>query len=165
MKEKDFLEAYEMYSDALYRHCYFRLFDNEKSKDIVQETFVRTWNYILEGKEISNIRAFLYRVLNNLIVDEIRKKKSYSLEDLSESGFQPTDNKAGKQRLEVVSEVNHLMKFINKLGEEKRQLLIMRYMDGLGPKEISRILGKGENIISVRLNRAIKELREIYDNG
>ena len=99
MKEEEFSSAYESFSDALFRHCYFRLYDREKSKDIVQEAFIKTWEYSLKGQEIENTRAFLYKVLNNLIIDEIRKKKALSLEILLEEGFQPIDGKEGRRRL------------------------------------------------------------------
>lgn len=165
MNEPEFLEAYDLYSDALFRHCYFRVYDRERAKDMVQETFIRTWEYVSSGKEVSNIRAFLYKVLNNIIIDDIRKKKSLSLDDLSESGFQPTDNRIGKMRVELAAEAGTLMKSMRKMDHEKSQLLIMRYIDGLGPKEISSILGENENVISVRLNRALKELRQIFNNG
>ena len=102
MREEEFSAAYESYSDALFRHCYFRLYDREKSKDIVQEAFIKTWEYASKGTEIENTRAFLYKVLNNLIVDEIRRKKALSLEILLEGGFQPIDSKEGRKNLEKI---------------------------------------------------------------
>ncbi|OGF82416.1 hypothetical protein A3B18_03685 [Candidatus Giovannonibacteria bacterium RIFCSPLOWO2_01_FULL_46_13] len=165
MKEKDFLAAYEAYSEALFRHCYFRIYDREKAKDMVQETFIRTWEYILKGEKVENIRAFFYRVLNNLVVDEIRRKKSLSLEEITEGGFQASDNKVGKLQVELGAEAVNLMRSMEKMEEEKKQLLIMRFIDGLGPKEIASVVGESENVISVRLSRALKELREIFNNG
>ena len=165
MKEKDFLAAYEAYSEALFRHCYFRIYDREKAKDMVQETFIRTWEYILKGEKVENIRAFFYRVLNNLVVDEIRRKKSLSLEEITEGGFQASDNKVGKLQVELGAEAVNLMRSMEKMEEEKKQLLIMRFIDGLGPKELASVVGESENVISVRLSRALKELREIFNNG
>ena len=75
--------------DAIFRHCYFRVFDRERARDLVQETFLKTWEYLTRGHDIENIRAFLYRVATNLIIDDSRRKKEISLEQLSESGFDP----------------------------------------------------------------------------
>ena len=132
---------------------------------MVQETFIRTWEYILKGEKVENIRAFFYRVLNNLVVDEIRRKKSLSLEEITEGGFQASDNKVGKLQVELGAEAVNLMRSMEKMEEEKKQLLIMRFIDGLGPKEIASVVGESENVISVRLSRALKELREIFNNG
>jgi len=83
IKDKnDFTSAYEEFADAIFRHCYFRVSDREKAKDIMQEVFVRTWNYVVEGNEINELKSFLYRTAHNLIIDEYRARKNdASLED------------------------------------------------------------------------------------
>ena len=50
-----------------------------KSELAALEADSRTWLYLSQGKKIEYIRAFLYRVANNLIVDGSRKKQSSSL--------------------------------------------------------------------------------------
>src|SRR3989344_4903710 len=90
--EQVFLAAYDEYSDSLFRHVMLRVRDREAAKDIVQEAFSRTWVYLSDGKEIEYMRAFLYRVSNNLIVDASRKKKSSSLDSMMEQdGFEIAD--------------------------------------------------------------------------
>ncbi|MBI2096858.1 MAG: RNA polymerase sigma factor [Candidatus Sungbacteria bacterium] len=91
-QEKEFWRAYGAYADALFRHCYFRMYDRELAKDLVQETFSRAWaSYFVEGKEVLNLRALLYRILNNLIVDEVRRKKPVPIDTLEEDISQPTN--------------------------------------------------------------------------
>ena len=79
-----FLTAYDKYADAIYRHCFFRVFSKEKAEELTQETFMRTWQYLEDGKEVLNLRAFLYRVANNLIIDHSRKKKEERLDNFHE---------------------------------------------------------------------------------
>jgi len=50
---------------------------------------------------------------------------------------------------------------LNQLEDGDRQVVMMRYFDGLEPKEIAEILNENSNIISVRLSRAIKKLKEL----
>ena len=73
-QEQQFLKAFERFADAIFKHCFFRVSDREVAKDLVQETFSRTWEHIALGKEVRDYRAFLYRIANNLIVDFYRKK-------------------------------------------------------------------------------------------
>jgi len=83
--EEDFATAYDLYADAIFRHCYFRVNDREKAVDLMQETFMKTWEYLASGKKVTNLRAFLYRSANNLIVDQARRAKlrqEDSLEDM-----------------------------------------------------------------------------------
>src|SRR3989344_5246570 len=83
-KEKEFLDAYQQYADAIYRHCYFRVYNKDLAEDLTQETFIKTWKYLSEGKEVKNIKAFLYRVAVNLIIDHSRKKTALVMDDIKE---------------------------------------------------------------------------------
>ena len=49
------------------------------SDELVQDTFIKTWSYLVKGGEIILMKAFLYHVLNDLIIDEYRKRKTTSL--------------------------------------------------------------------------------------
>ncbi len=151
---------YESYSDALFRHILFRISDRERAKDLVQETFTKTWNYISTGTtHIENEKAFLYKVANHLIIDWFRKKKELSLDRLQEVGFDPSGN--DHHKFVNQAEVTLLMKFINNLDEKYRDVVIMNYIDDLPIKEIAVVLGETENNISVRLHRGIKKLKEL----
>jgi len=159
--KEQFLTAHDAYADALFRHCYFRIYDRELAKDLVQETFCRTWIYLSQGKEIENIRAFLYRILHNVIVDEIRRKKSLSLDQLMEESFAPKDESVPdlEQRL-VVKDVVQKLKI---LDESYRNIVQMRFIDDLSLKEISSALGVSENVVSVRIHRGMKKLRQLIE--
>ena len=162
--EKQFLDAYEKYADAIFRHCSLRLSDKELAQDLTQEAFTRTWNYITEGSEIRNFRAFLYRVANNLIVDAYRKKKTISLDALQEKGVQIRHHKA-EGEIQTHTEVNDVLEFIQKLDEKYREVVVMRYVDELSPKEIAEILDETENAVSVRIHRGLQKVRELLNQG
>ncbi|MBX4200907.1 RNA polymerase sigma factor, partial [Candidatus Parcubacteria bacterium] len=83
-RQQEFLDAYKQHADAIYRHCYFRVYNKDLAEDLTQETFIKTWKYIVEGKKVDNIKAFLYRVAVNLIIDHSRKKKALALDDVKE---------------------------------------------------------------------------------
>lgn len=156
--EEVFLAAYEEYADAIFRHCYFRVFDRERAKDLMQEVFMRAWEYQCKGEEVRNMRAFLYRIANNLIVDEARKKKEASLEKLQEdSGFEPWFD--DRQRMQNRLEHSRVIRGLGRLDSRYRDILVMRYIKGLAPSEIARVMGESANTISVRIYRGLKQLR------
>lgn len=159
--EKDFLEAYEKYADAIFRHCYFRVYDKDLAEDLTQETFIKTWKYIAEGKEIKNIKSFLYRVATNLIIDNSRKKKSDAFDILKENSISTRLYNKQEESFLNSLEVEKIIRIIEKLDDKYKQVIIFRYIDGLSPKEIASILDESANIVSVRLNYAIKKLKEI----
>lgn len=157
--EQEFTKAYNAYADAIFRHCYFRVFDRELGRELMQETFTRTWDYIRKGNGIEHMRTFLYRIANNLIIDHVRKKKETSLETLEESGFEPADISAKK--LEMQIDARQIIDIIDQLGEEYREVILMRYIDGLKPKEIAELLDEKVNVVSVRITRGMKQLRAL----
>lgn len=161
--EQEFLHAYDSYSNAIFRHLYFRIGDREKAKDLMQETFMRTWEYMTHEKPIENIRAFLYRTAHHLMVDEFRKKKTVSLDQLMEDeNFQPA---AEQEDLGHKIDAHRMLHLLEKLEDGERNILLMRYIDDFSPQEIAESLGATANIISVRLNRALHKLRTLYLRG
>jgi RNA polymerase sigma-70 factor (ECF subfamily) len=81
--------AYNDYNKALNSYAFFKVHNRELSKDLVQDTFIKTWSYLVKTGKIDTMKAFLYHVLNNLIIDEYRKNKPVSLDNLTEKGFEP----------------------------------------------------------------------------
>lgn len=156
----DFLRAYDQYADAIFRHCYYRVYDRERARELSQECFMKTWEYLSQGKEVQNLRAFLYRVANNLIIDSSRKKKESSLDAMMDEGFEPMD---GADKTAVAAEAGNMLALLDKLDEKYQDVVRMRYLDDLSPKEIALVLGESENVVSVRLHRAIKQLREYLE--
>ena len=159
--EQMYLKAYDDYADALFRHAVLRVRDRELAKDMVQETFVKTWDYLAKGKSIDHVRAFLYRALQNTIVDAMRKKRSVSLDAMHEDdGFEIADETQDPTP-EVREEAKVALRHLATLDELYRVPITLRYVDSLTPSEIAKLLGISENVVSVRIHRGLKQLREL----
>ncbi|MEX0930635.1 MAG: RNA polymerase sigma factor [Candidatus Paceibacterota bacterium] len=166
-----FLQVYDEYADAIFKHCFFRVSDRELAKDLAHDTFARTWRSVAQGNEIKNMKAFLYRVAHNLIVDSYgrKEKRTTSLDEMREgdeegesAGFEPEDADA-VERIEGNADRDRVRAAVAKLEEKYRTAVTMRYLDELSPKEIARITGESENVISVRVNRGLGQLRTLLD--
>ncbi len=156
-----FLRAYDEHADALFRHCYFKINDRERARDILQDTFTKTWGYMAQGNEINNLKAFLYRTLNNLIIDEYRKKKETSLDEMHEAGFDPKadDPTSAERRFDA----ERAILLLNEIDEPYKSALVMRYINELDISEIAEITGESENTVSVHVHRGIKKLKELFN--
>src|SRR3989338_6887941 len=152
--EQQFMKAYDELSDAIFRHCYFRIGDRERAKDLMQDTFTKSWQYINQGTQVSNLRAFLYKVANNLIIDEYRKKKELSLDTMMTDGFDPgfDDRKKNEQDIDsrfVLNIINkmeehNLDKFINiakniKLVEEEKSAVRYSLLNFIASNSVRKI--------------------------
>jgi len=156
------LAAYDEHSNALFRHVQLRVRDREAALDIVQETFSRAWLYLSQGKKIDYMRAFLYRVANNLIVDGSRKKRASSLDKMmEEDGFEPQDEFA-KDPSEI-PQAREAMALLKSLEDIYRTAITMRFIDQMTPKEIAKELGVSENVVSVRIHRGIARLSKMMN--
>lgn len=163
--ETRFLKAFEEYNDALFRHALIRVSNREKAIDLVHDAFTKVWSYIREGYEIDSFRPFLYKVLNNLIIDEYRKRKETSLDALMEK--EGVDEGSFDDLTESTAEVlaatidgKKAFDLLQELPDQYREVIILRFVDQLGPKEISDLIEESENIVSVRIHRGLKLLRQ-----
>ena len=156
--EQQFIDAYDEHSDAIFRFCYTKTSHRNLALDLMQETFTKTWHYVVRGNEVENLKALLYTTARNLIIDYYRKKSEVSLDVILEGGAQIPD---GNPSIELKSEARIAIDLIHKLEDHHRDVLILRFVEGLRPKDIAQILGESENVISVRINRAIKKIRKM----
>lgn len=157
-KEEQFVKAYDEYFEAIFRYCFFRTNNRDLSKDLAQDTFLRAWHYIQMGNNVENIRALLYKIAGNTVVDWYRKQKNQSLETLMESGFEPVD-------LETVNsnqaEMQVILTNVEKLSVEDQHLVIWHYVEGLTAGEIANTLKQNKNTVSVKIHRAVVKLRKL----
>lgn len=157
--EQAFMEAYDAHADGLFRFLAAKISDREIALDLVQETFTRAWDYCMQGGAVREWKPFLFRTAYNLVVDTYRKKRTVSLDSLiEESGFAIPDR--DDVRSIDRAEAARIRDAIDCLDEMYRDVLLLRYTEDLPPREIARIMGLTENVISVRIHRGIKMLRD-----
>jgi RNA polymerase sigma-70 factor (ECF subfamily) len=159
---KIFSALYEHQADAIFRHLFLRLGDRERAKELTQEVFMRSWQYLAAGKQIEHEKAFLYKIANNLFINEIRTdKRTYSLDELSEvGGYEITDEQADSS---LTAHQRELMTYLHTLKESYREVLVMRYIDGLQVKDIAEVLEEKDTNITMRIQRALEKLRHAYE--
>lgn len=164
-QEERFLAAFDEYADALFRHAVYRLSDRERAVELVHDTYTRVWSYVRTGHEVESYRPFLYKILNNLIVDEYRRRKDISLdaileeEGAHEGNFEELSG-GSIEELTFTLDAKQAATFIGEIPEIYREVIVLRFIDGLGPKEISELVEESENVVSVRIHRGIKMLRD-----
>ncbi|MGH7936062.1 MAG: RNA polymerase sigma factor [Chthoniobacterales bacterium] len=168
--EQQFRDAFERHSDELFRHCSMRIADRERALELTQEAFLRAWDYAQRGNEIREIRPFLYRTLRHLIIDEYRKVKEQSLEAMVEGreggeveDFMPPDESNTLEAAMDRFDGKRALVTLKTLPDAYREVLLLRYVDGLSPKEIAEMLGESENVVSVRVHRGLKKLRDLLE--
>ena len=149
--------AHHDYTKVLNTHAFFRIGDHSTGEDMVQDTFMKTWAYMVKGGKVDQMRAFLFHILNNLIVDQYRKRKKLSLDGLREKGFEPSVDDG--EKLVDYLDGKEAFKLMHKLSAKNQAILQMRFVRDLSLKEIALINGQSINTITVQIHRALKKLR------
>ncbi len=167
-QEDRFLKAFDDYNDALFRHASIRISDRERAIDLVHDTYTKVWSYVRAGHQVESYRSFLYKVLNNLIIDEYRKKKELSLDALlaeegTDEGSFPELSESTTEALAATIDGRKAFTLIGHLSDEYREVILLRFVDGLGPREISELIEESENVVSVRIHRGLKLLRQLLE--
>lgn len=153
--EQAFIRSYDQYADDIFRFCYWRVHHREQAQDLMQETFVRCWDYLAQGKKINHLRAFLYQTARHLIIDATRRPQPVQL-DVEELERRPNQD---HQRMVVDAETSLALDHLTALDEPYQEAVYLRYVADLPPREIAELLGVSANVVSVRIHRGLEQLK------
>ena len=167
-KDKEaFAKAYDLYVDQIYRFIYFKISNSEEAHDLTSQVFLKSWEYVVQKGEIEvkTIRALLYRVSRNCVIDYYRKNnKKIDIPIELDDG----------QKIEIVDESQDILKNLEikldieevkdrllELKEEYREIIVLHFIDELSIKEIADILNKTPGNVRVLIHRALKALKKL----
>lgn len=154
--------AHNNYEKKLNTYAFFKLHNQAASEDAVQDTFIKTWAYLVKGGKIETMKAFLYHVLNNLIVDQYRRHKTSSLDVLLEKGYEPSGDDS--EHLFNSLDGKAALLFIERIPQRYQKVMRLRYVKDLPLGEIARITGQSKNTVAVQLHRGLEKLKLLYNN-
>jgi len=156
-------QAHHDYAKRMRSYSFFKIHNQATSDDLVQDTFTKTWDYLAKGGKIDIMKAFLYHVLNQLIIDEYRKHKTTSLDTLLEKGYEPSVDYS-KRMFNVLDGKSALL-LIQHLPEKYQPIMRMRYIQDLSLREMSLITGQSKNTIAVQAHRGLEKLKMLYHHS
>ena len=160
------------YQGPLFNFALRHLRSPPSAEEIVQDAFVRVVQNAADFKHEARFSTWLYTIVRNLCIDQIRKKalrRHPSLDEpkRSEEGDGPTlgeqtaDARADVERENVAVEIRErVIAAVDKLPEEQREVFLMREVSNLPFKEIAEIVGVPENTVKSRMRYALERLQE-----
>ncbi|UCC17038.1 MAG: RNA polymerase sigma factor [Dehalococcoidales bacterium] len=153
-----FGELYTYHVKKIYRYVYYNVHNNkERAEDITQEVFLKAWRAIgsCKGKE-KTFSSWLYRIAHNLIIDIIRK----SQKQLSHEAELPEEIRDKSDGMEISLEQRDLLKVIDVLSPNQRQVILMKFIEDMDNQEIAETMGKSTGAIRILQMRALEVLRK-----
>ena len=148
-----FEKLFFKYYHDLYRFLIIQTKSVEQSKDIAQETFARLWQNRSALKPNLSIKAYFYKIANNLVMDYFRRQNtiSNSLSNLSNLFQIKTENY--ELRL-------HIQEAIENLPEDLKLTFVLHRFEGLKYREIAGVCDVSEKTVEFRMSKALKILQK-----
>lgn len=153
-----FEQLYEQYYSPLVAFADAYVFDTEESKEIVQKLFVQLWVNRKAFKIETSLKSYLFSAVRNRCLNHIRdlkvndqKKLLYIEATLSGAQIQGHADMLQYQEDNVWDE-------IQKLPEQIKKIIILKYYKGKKQKEIASTLGITENTVKTQLSRGKTKL-------
>ncbi len=148
----------------LRKHRFPSYFNAEDKDDIfywgVFKLLENTRNSTFEYKTTGNLEAYLYTLINRRIYHKTRARKLEELTVIKENKRSTTTSVFEDEVLQKIQEV-----FDQKLGENCRKILLMRYQDGLKQKEIAEELGLALGTVKNNSSECMNKLKKLIEQN
>lgn len=164
--EQEIERLMDAYGDAVFRMCFLYLKDYHLAEDAAQETFIKTMHSYDSFRDEAAEKTWITKIAINCCKNIMRSNWFR----LSRNELKEDAAAQGRDILEQLDEYNSMTGAIMKLNSGDRQMILLYYYQELSMKEIAKIIGKSENTVIQRVNRARRRLRKIlteagYENG
>lgn len=150
-----FAPIYSRYSKRIYAYCLSRLHQEADAQDITSQVFVQAMLNI-ERFRGGSVRAWLFSIAHNLMIDYFRKNRR--VVDLDTQEIYEWDTEPIERIIRSENEAL-LRELIHRLPSDKQNMLLLRFVGGLSASEIGEIVEKNETAVRVEIHRILKALR------
>lgn len=153
---------YERYVERIYNYIYFRVGGTGDAEDLTAKVFFKALRNIGGYRHMGlPFSAWLYRIAHNLVANYHRDR--FKIQEISIENLIVEDtnrSSAPEHMMETKQENDFLMSLVNDLSSQKRELIILKYVQKLSNEEIGQIFGKTEGAIKSLYHRTLVELKE-----
>lgn len=169
-----FEELIADYRKKVLNHAYRMLGNAEDAEDAAQEIFIRVFRSISHFNEESTFSTWLYKICSNVCLDVLRKRKrqntagTVSIQQYSSENEEyelPIEDKAPTpyESAQKSEAVRVLEKALEQLGEEQRNVIVMRDINDLPYEQIAEAMNCSLGTVKSRINRSRLALRKLLE--
>jgi RNA polymerase sigma-70 factor (ECF subfamily) len=159
-----FGDLYDRYVDGIYRYLAFRVRNPTDAEDLSEQVFLRAWqaigSYRPTGRPFS---AWLYSIARNLVIDHFRASRPSV--GLPEDALAPAGFAEPAVVLDQTLAMDRFREALQKLTPDQQQVIILRFIEGLGYEDVAEAIGKTSGTVRVIQHRALSKLRQLLEEG
>lgn len=165
-----FAELVRRYQRPLYNFSLRYVSNGDSAKEITQEAFLRIVKRCGDFKHESRFSTWIFSITRNLCIDELRKQKHRNHPSLDDPGprldplVQRVDG--GRRNLDGESGAadnelrSGILKAVDSLPDDQREVFLLRQLGGIPFAEIARITETPENTVKSRMRYALERLKQ-----
>ena len=150
-----FGELYSLFADEMYRYALYSLGSKEAAKDAVQDTALEAFKSIIKLKNENAAKAWFFGILYNVCKRFQREKYRAEFTPLEFCG----ELSSADTNEEVLIGLD-LIRLIDTLSEQEREIVLLSAVCGYSGKEIAEVTGIPHGTVRSKLSRALAKLRE-----
>jgi RNA polymerase sigma-70 factor (ECF subfamily) len=149
---------YDEFQPLLYSYIYRRVGEVELAQDLTADVFRRFLQAMANGNGPNNhLRAWLYRVAHNLVIDHYRRAERHRGQPLQE---QLASDEAGPAALaEQQIQCQRVRSAMDRLTTDQQEVVALKFLDGLSNDEVAQITDKTVGAVKALQHRALAALR------
>jgi RNA polymerase sigma-70 factor, ECF subfamily len=152
---------YRRYLDGVYGYAFYLLGDHHDAEDATERTFLAALDAIGRFRdEGATFRSWLFRIAHNQIANALRnraRRRATPLDGVAE----PVADADPARDADAADDARRVRRALAQLSGDRRQVIVLRFVDGLSAREIGAVLGRSEGAVRVLQHRALRELAGI----
>lgn len=152
---------FERHHKSLYNFFLRQSLGPDSAEDLVQDVFYKLLRHRGTYKGTSKFTTWMYKIAVNTRIDYLRSRKhqiqEMEIHDSIQSG-EPSPEKLAMDN----SDRALLMKALERLSDEKREVLILKRFENMKYEEIAKVVGCKEGTVKARVHWALKDLTREY---
>lgn len=157
-----FKELFWAYARPLRNFIYFKCGEADLADDLVQEAFLRMWK-ACQKVPYEKAKAFLFRVANNLFLDEVKHRKVVAKYEITIA--EPVQTFTPQEELEEAEFRARLEQALAGLPEKNREVFLLHRVEGMKYKDIALLLNISVKAVEKRMHGALLELRKLIEKN
>jgi len=156
LEKTEFTHLYQTYYPMLYRYVFRLNRDEEITKDICQDVFMKLYTEVSEGKKIELIKSWLFKCATNNFLNRVKRNQIIIFEPYPTVN-ETQDTQNPEEKYIKMERLEKLALALNKISPNDRQLIYL-YQEDFSYAEIAEITGIKATSVGKTLSRAIQKV-------
>jgi RNA polymerase sigma-70 factor (ECF subfamily) len=158
-----FTDLYRSHLRDVYSYSYYRVGNHHDAEDLTEQTFLQAYRHFERAQRESQgrpLRPWLIRIAHNLAANYYRDRSRRPQTTIEDAGALP-ELHTTEDLVQDREDLKQILEGVQRLPDDRREALIMRFALGMDNREIARALGRTDGATKVLIHRAIRQLEEL----